>query len=277
VLLPVAVVEEHRSGGRVSDGLCADRALRSAVQGDGGLEHSKGSASVPVGGVGEGAQRILVEGRTRSPETALRVAEGALGDLGQVGGGESLEHEDPGPGEQRGVHLERRVLGGGGEQRKGAVLDVRQQGILLPTVQAMDLVDEHHRTSPLRPVVGGEPCGLADLLDACRDGGQWDEASLLSARQQTRQGGLTAPGRAPQDERRNLPSVTERAQRRTGPQQTLLPQDLSELGGTHAIRERRSGRTARGLLAAIRALLEEVEGASARHGKMLARFSRQGA
>src|SRR5919112_5273328 len=47
--------------------------------------------------------------------------------------------------EQSAVHLERRVLGGCADHDDRAVLDIGQHGVLLGFVEAMDLVDEHHR------------------------------------------------------------------------------------------------------------------------------------
>ena len=47
--------------------------------------------------------------------------------------------------QKRRVQLERRVLGGGADQRDGAVLHDRQEGVLLRAVEAVDLVDEEER------------------------------------------------------------------------------------------------------------------------------------
>ena len=44
------------------------------------------------------------------------------------------------------VDLERRVLGGGPDQCERAIFDSPEQGVLLPLVEAMDLVDEKNRS-----------------------------------------------------------------------------------------------------------------------------------
>ena len=66
-------------------------------------------------------------------------------------GDERLEDEHGGAREQRGVQLEGRVLGRRADQRDGAVLHDRQEGILLRAVEAMDLVDEEQRPLPDLP------------------------------------------------------------------------------------------------------------------------------
>src|SRR5688500_12410373 len=58
---------------------------------------------------------------------------------------EAFEDEDLGAGEQRAVELEARVLRRGADQDHRAVLDVRQEAVLLGPVEAMDLVDEQQR------------------------------------------------------------------------------------------------------------------------------------
>ena len=58
-------------------------------------------------------------------------------------------------GEQRGVELERRVLGGGAHQNDGAILHHRQKAVLLGAVEAVDLVDEEQRAPSGRPPGAG--------------------------------------------------------------------------------------------------------------------------
>ena len=58
--------------------------------------------------------------------------------------------------QERRVDLEVRVLGRRADQRDGAVLDVRQERVLLALVEAVDLVDEQDRAAALErePVLG---------------------------------------------------------------------------------------------------------------------------
>ena len=54
--------------------------------------------------------------------------------------GEAAQRHDAAAREERGVHLERRVLGRRADERHGPVLDVRQERVLLGLREAVDLV-----------------------------------------------------------------------------------------------------------------------------------------
>src|SRR5262249_4064378 len=62
--------------------------------------------------------------------------------------------EQEGAGQQRRVDLEVRVLRGGADQDQHALLDPRQEGVLLGPVEAVDLVEEEDR-----PLAGRAPPG----------------------------------------------------------------------------------------------------------------------
>ena len=82
---------------------------------------------------------------------------------------ERLQHEDLRARQQRGVHLERRVLGRRADQHDVAGLDARQEGVLLRLVEAVDLVDEDDRAPAGRRRRSlGRRHHLLDLLDAGR-------------------------------------------------------------------------------------------------------------
>ena len=103
-------------------------------------------------------------------QTALLVLERAPDDRRDVVVGQRLEAPDAHPRQQRGIHLEVRVLGRRPDQRDRAVLDVRQQRVLLRLVEPMDLVEEQDGAR----AVQGEPfLGLgdrrADIGDAGHD------------------------------------------------------------------------------------------------------------
>ena len=55
-----------------------------------------------------------------------------------------LQHVHARARQQRADDLERRILGGRADERQRAVLDVRQEGVLLRLVEAMHLVEEQH-------------------------------------------------------------------------------------------------------------------------------------
>ena len=60
--------------------------------------------------------------------------------VGHVGGSEGFEFKHGAPAEQRVVDVEIGVLGGGGDEGDGAVLDALQQALLLLFVQILYLV-----------------------------------------------------------------------------------------------------------------------------------------
>ena len=72
--------------------------------------------------------------------------------------------------QQRIVHLKRGVLGGRADKANGAVLDVRQKGILLALIKAMHLIHEKNgSTAPysrLPSLINGPP----DIFDARKNG-----------------------------------------------------------------------------------------------------------
>ena len=86
----------------------------------------------------------------------------ALHDLLQVVFGQRLQHVDRGARQQRRVHLERRVLGGGADEGEEARFDVRQEGVLLALVEAVHLVDEDDGAA------AAAPCAICACSTASR-------------------------------------------------------------------------------------------------------------
>ena len=98
------------------------------------------------------------------------LAQGALDHDLELGGFEGFEAEHAAARQEGGDDLEGRVLGGGPDQSHRAVLDVRQDGVLLRLVEAVDLVDEKDRAQPGAAVNLGLGHLLAKVGDAGRDG-----------------------------------------------------------------------------------------------------------
>src|SRR5205823_4056980 len=79
--------------------------------------------------------------------------------------GQRLEHVHGGARQERAVHLERRVLGRRADERQQALLDKRQERVLLRLVEAMYLVDEQdRRASVLLTYHLGARHGVANVL-----------------------------------------------------------------------------------------------------------------
>ena len=152
------------------------------------------SAAVAVGHCDQHGARIVVE-RELLPLDLLRPRQ----EIGERLRLERLEDEDAGAREERGVELEGRVLGGGADQRDGAVLHHRQEGVLLGAVEAVDFVDEEER--PLAHLAAGARRleGLLEVGDAGEDGRNLLEMEIGLAR---REGGRRLSCRSPAAPRR---------------------------------------------------------------------------
>src|SRR5690349_149855 len=96
-------------------------------------------------------------------------------------------------GEERRVDLEVRVLGRGADQRHEALLDRRQQRVLLRLVEAVDLVEEKDRPAAVRTeAVASGSEHLAHVLDRRRDRRQLLELGARRMRDDPRQRRLAA-------------------------------------------------------------------------------------
>jgi hypothetical protein len=106
------------------------------------LERVQHAARVAVRHVDQVRQRIIGELHVELAVPALRVRQRLPRDREQVGLGQRLELEDAAAADEGLVDLEVGVLGGRADEDNGAVLDPRQQRVLLRLVEAVDLVHE---------------------------------------------------------------------------------------------------------------------------------------
>ena len=140
--------------------------------------------------------RLLVE--RQRPAFDLLGAGEKLGDRRFV---ERLEDQHAGARQERRVQLERRVLGGGADERDGAVLHDRQERVQLGPVEAVDLVDEEQRALPGLPPGARRLEHLLEVGDAGEDRRYLLEMEVGLARQKPRHGRLAGAGRPPEDQR----------------------------------------------------------------------------
>mmetsp|Transcript_121880 Transcript_121880/g.339758 ORF Transcript_121880/g.339758 Transcript_121880/m.339758 type:complete len:468 (+) Transcript_121880:133-1536(+) len=192
-----------------------------------------GIADQPLGGLGRGR---------RHPE----LGRAALDQLAELVGVQALEHLHRGPRQQRRIDLEARVLGRRADEGEEPRLDVRQEGILLRLVEAVHLVDEHHRAPALRRGDLGALDRLADLLHAAEHRRDRDELRIEGAGHQPRQRRLADARRAPQDHAVQPAGVKGHAQRHAGPEQVALADDLVQGLGPQALGQRDAGQRRRG-------------------------------
>ena len=115
---------------------------------------------------------------------------------------------------------------------------MRQKGILLSLVEAMNLVDENDRAGAVLAGALGVSHHLLDLFDSGEYRGELDELRLGHVREDLRQRGFSRARRPPEDERPSIVAVNLRAQRLAGTDQVLLPHVLVQPARTHSVGQR---------------------------------------
>ena len=103
--------------------------------GCGDLERVVSRAGVAIGGRGDFLQHLIERGHADDGQRAAQQHHNFFVR-------ERAQHVNLRARKQRGIDFERRILGGGADQNDVAALDVRQKGVLLGFVEAMDFVDE---------------------------------------------------------------------------------------------------------------------------------------
>ena len=121
----------------------------------GGLERGQRPTRVAAGDPHEVVGGVGGEG-VRAVEPAL-VGERGGEELGDLLVGERLERDEHRPRQQGRDDAERRVLGRGRDEDDGAVLDAREQRVLLGLGEAVDLVEEEHGLARRRGRARGRP------------------------------------------------------------------------------------------------------------------------
>ncbi len=114
--------------------------------------------------------------------------------------GERLQYVDAGAGEQRPIDFERGILGGGANEANVTFFHVRQEGVLLGFVEAVNLVDEDDGARAVLAGAFGIGHHLLDFFDSGEDRGELDELRLGHARDNFCERRFPRAGRTPKDE-----------------------------------------------------------------------------
>src|SRR5262249_54673150 len=134
--------------------------------------------------------------------------------------------------QERGVDLERGVLGGGADQHDCALLHVGQEGVLLRLVESVDLVDEQHGRPPAARALGFRVGrDLADLLPAGEHGGEGGEGGPATCATSRAIVVLPVPGGPQRIIECSLPSSSARRRTFPGPTRWACPTTSSRLRG----------------------------------------------
>ena len=171
-------------------------------------------------------------------EAALGIVECAAQKNDDLIFSQRIQHINATAREQRGVDFEGRIFGGGADQANAAFLHVRQEGILLRFVEAVNFVDEDDGARAVLAGAVGIAHDLLDFLDAGEHGGKLDEVGLGDAGNDLGEGGLAGARRAPEDHRSGVVALDLHAQRLAWPDQVLLSNEFIERARAHAIGQR---------------------------------------
>ena len=190
-------------------------------------------APVAVGHADQGFARILVE--RQRPLLLLLGAQQQILDRLLA---ETIEDEHRGAREHGAVELEGRIFRRRTDEGDRAVFHMRQEAVLLGTIEAMDLVDEQQRAPALLAARLGAVEGFAQILHAGEDGRKLLELELRLVGEQPRHRRLAGTRRPPEDEARQPAALEHARQGAAGTDELILSDDLGKLRRPQPVGER---------------------------------------
>src|SRR5258707_10621167 len=113
--------------------------------------------------------------------------------------GVSFEDVDLRAREERGDYFEGRIFGGGADEEDMAGFDVREEGVLLGFVEAVDFVDEDDGAEAGAGFFFGFGHDFFNFFDAAGDGAEGNEFGFGEAGHEAGAGGFGAPRGGPAD------------------------------------------------------------------------------
>jgi hypothetical protein len=154
---------------------------------------------------------------------------------------ERFEHHYPATRQQGANDFERRVLGGGANENDGAAFDVRQEGVLLGLVEAVNFVHEEQGGPTGALALGGAFDYLFDLGQAARDGRDFLKSRPGAAGNDAGEGGFAGAGRPPQNQRSGGALLDHGAQKLALPHYLGLAHIILEGARAHAVSQGAAG------------------------------------
>ena len=238
VQVAVLVVPQRAVLERLGDHLLRDHVAIDA-RSSAGLERRQRTPRVAAAEHGNARLRIRLNREFAHAESAFSIRQRAIDHRADRVLRQRLQRDHATSRQQRGVDRERRVLCRCTDQHEQAVLDVRQERVLLRLVEAMDLVDEHKRALPgARPSRFGGRDRIANLRDAGQHCGERLKRETRMLRDQLRKRRLAGARRAPQQKRPSLAALDRATQRATFANDLLLTEILLQRLRPHAFGER---------------------------------------
>src|SRR5260370_12582272 len=157
-------------------------------------------------------------------------------------GGVGFEDVDLGAGEEGGDDLERRVFRSGADEENVAGFDVREEGVLLGFVEAVDFVDEDDGAEAGAGFFFGFGHDFFYFFYAAGDSAEGNEFALSEAGDEARERGLATTGRSPEEHRGEVGGFDLNAEGFAGAEKFFLADEFVEGGGAHAVGEGLGGR-----------------------------------
>ena len=194
---------------------------------------------IPIADIGQVAQRVIIRLHLETSQAAFAILQCPSQQPQDVVLIERLEFEDLAAADQRAVHGEERIGGGGAHQRDDPFLDVGQEGILLGFVESMNFIDEQYGFA----TVGGQfvACLLQDgpqfFYAACHRT-QRSKSAAASRSQEARQRRFATARWSIKNHRAQAIGLNQPAQQLALAQKMLLPNKLVQRTGTHPCSQR---------------------------------------
>ena len=204
-------------------------------RGDGKFQIPQRLAHIPAGAFRQIVQRVL---RDEHRDLVLRAQPGGgvLQAHTHIGGGERLELKHCAAGQQRVVYIKIRILGGGGDQRDGALLHTFQKALLLALVEILDLIQIQQNAA-----AAAQRTDLAEhRFDVAGGGGgavELVQAHPAARRDDAGHRGLANAGGAVKNHVGDFSAFHRAAEHLIGAKQMLLAADLLQRAGTKALCE----------------------------------------